>query len=128
MQWDYVMCPGSVAGPLEIHGTVSTPPSPSSSQTCLTAPPVKEGSSQYWFSARVQNANRRTAKLEISPAGANAWTALPRQTYNYFEASSGTGGASSVDVRVTSHVGTVVVVQGVPAQGGAVKKAGANYT
>ncbi|KAG9554050.1 barwin-like endoglucanase, partial [Aureobasidium melanogenum] len=42
--WDYVACP--ITSPLSIH--------------------MKTGVSQYWFSAQVVNAKRRTTKLEVS--------------------------------------------------------------
>lgn len=103
--WDYVPCP-HISGPLEIH--------------------MKTGVSEYWFSAQVVNAHRRTAKLEVSTDEGKTWKAASRTTYNFFEISSGVG-ASTAWVRATSHVGTTVVVKNVAQTGGAVAKAGSNY-
>ena len=87
---------------------------------------MKSGVSQYWFSAEVVNAKRRTAKLEVSVDEGKTWLSTERQTYNFFEISSGTG-ATTGWVRVTSHTGTQVVVEGVSQTGGAVATATANY-
>lgn len=87
---------------------------------------MKSGVSQYWFSAQVVNAKRRTAKLEVSTNGGKSWQDAKRTTYNFFEISSGVG-ASTAWVRATSHTGQKVVVKGVPQQGDAVVKASSNY-
>lgn len=97
-------CP--VSGPLSIH--------------------MKTGTSQYWFSAQVVNTHRRTAKLEASTDGGKTWKEATRTTYNFYEITSGVG-ASTADIRVTSHVGTTVVIKGVPMQGDAVKAGPSNY-
>lgn len=103
--WHYVPCP-HVAGPLSIH--------------------MKSGVSPYWFSAQVVNGKRRTAKLEVSTNKGKSWQQAKRTEYNFFEITSGVG-ASSAWIRVTSRSGSKVVVQDVPMQGDAVKKAGKNY-
>lgn len=99
-----VPCP--VSGPLQIH--------------------MKSGVSQYWFSAQVVNANRRTTKLEVSINQGQSWKGTTRQTYNFFEISSGVG-ASTAWIRVTSESGSQVVVKNVPMQSDAIVKAGQNY-
>lgn len=104
LTWDYVPCP--VSGPLSIH--------------------MKTGTSQYWFSAQVVNTHRRTAKLEASTDGGKTWKEATRTTYNFYEISSGVG-ASTADIRVTSHTGTTVVVKDVPMQGDATKTGPSNY-
>ena len=88
---------------------------------------MKSGVSQYWFSAQVVNAYRRTAKLEASADGGKTWKVATRTDYNFFEISSGIG-ATTAWIRVTSHTGTVVVVQNVPMTGDALVTAGSNYT
>ena len=103
--WDYVPCP-HISEPLEIH--------------------MKSGVSEYWFSAQVVGARRRTSKMEVSTDQGHSWTATERQTYNFFEISSGVG-ASSAWVRVTSQVGQKIVVKGVSMQSDAVVKASKNY-
>lgn len=87
---------------------------------------MKSGVSEYWFSAQVVNAHRRTAKLEVSTDQGSTWTAATRQTYNFFEISSGVG-ASTAWIRATSHVGTTVVVKDVSMTSDAMARATANY-
>ena len=88
--YEFVQCP-KVSGPLTIH--------------------TKSGVSPYWFSAQVVNANRRTAKLEVSTDG-KTWKEAKRTDYNFFEIPSGVG-AAKASVRVTSGDGKVVVVKDV---------------
>ncbi|KAK0936889.1 hypothetical protein LTR29_011568 [Friedmanniomyces endolithicus] len=102
--WDYVPCP--VTGPLQIH--------------------MKSGVSEYWFSAQVVNAHRRTSKMEVSTNQGASWTTATRMTYNFFEISSGVG-ANSAWVRVTSQTGTTVVVKNVPMTSDAIVTASGNY-
>ncbi|KAK1063533.1 hypothetical protein LTR12_006644 [Friedmanniomyces endolithicus] len=102
--WDYVPCP--VTGPLQIH--------------------MKSGVSEYWFSAQVVNAHRRTSKMEVSTNQGASWTTATRMTYNFFEISSGVG-ANSAWIRLTSQTGTTVVVKNVPMTSDAVVTAGENY-
>ncbi|KAK0853067.1 hypothetical protein LTR91_023410 [Friedmanniomyces endolithicus] len=102
--WDYVPCP--VTGPLQIH--------------------MKSGVSEYWFSAQVVNAHRRTSKMEVSTNQGASWTTATRMTYNFFEISSGIG-ANSAWIRLTSQTGTMVVVKNVPMTSDAIVTAGGNY-
>ncbi|KAK0362278.1 hypothetical protein LTR02_007841 [Friedmanniomyces endolithicus] len=102
--WDYVPCP--VTGPLQIH--------------------MKSGVSEYWFSAQVVNAHRRTSKMEVSTNQGASWTTATRMTYNFFEISSGIG-ANSAWIRLTSQTGTMVVVKNVPTTSDAIVTAGGNY-
>jgi expansin (peptidoglycan-binding protein) len=99
-----VDCP-KVTGPLTIH--------------------TKSGVSQFWFSAQVVNANRRTSKMEVSTDG-KTWKAAARTDYNFFEIPSGVG-ASSASIRVTSADGHVVVISDVPMQADKSVKASSNY-
>lgn len=103
--WGYVPC-AAVTGNLEIH--------------------MKSGVSQYWFSAQVVNAHRRTASMQVSTNEGATWTTATRQDYNFFEISSGVG-ASTAWVKVTSHTGGVVTVKNVPMTSDAVVSASANY-
>ncbi|KAI0124779.1 RlpA-like double-psi beta-barrel-protein domain-containing protein-containing protein [Xylariales sp. AK1849] len=80
----------------------------------ITSPLIlhsKSGTSAYWFSMQVVDHNQPVAKLEVSTDGGTTWQATTRQDYNFFEKSSGFG-TSSVDVRVTSTRGKMVVVKG----------------
>ncbi|KAG9630764.1 barwin-like endoglucanase, partial [Aureobasidium melanogenum] len=102
--WDYVACP--ITSPLSIH--------------------MKTGVSQYWFSAQVVNAKRRTTKLEVSTDSGKTWKAAARTTYNFFEISSGAGAASAW-IRVTSETGSTVTVKNVSQTGDVRATATANY-
>ncbi|PSK45212.1 Papain inhibitor [Elsinoe australis] len=104
LNWQYVACP--ITSPLKIH--------------------MKSGVSQYWFSAQVVNAKRRTTKMEVSIDGGKTYKSTNRQTYNFFEISSGAGAAKAT-IRITSETGSTVVVQNVPMTGDAVVTAGGNY-
>ncbi|KAK1085327.1 hypothetical protein LTR33_002171 [Friedmanniomyces endolithicus] len=120
--WDYVPCP--VTGPLQIHmarASTTLPP-----RTLSNTYVQKSGVSEYWFSAQVVNAHRRTSKMEVSTNQGASWTTATRMTYNFFEISSGVG-ANSAWIRVTSQTGTTVVVKNVPMTSDAIVTAGGNY-
>ncbi|KAL3463976.1 RlpA-like double-psi beta-barrel-protein domain-containing protein-containing protein [Aspergillus heterothallicus] len=72
----------------------------------------KEGTSQYWFSMQVVNANEAVESLEVSTDGGSNWQSTTRSFYNFFENSSGFG-TDTVDVRVTGTSGKTVVVKDV---------------
>ncbi|TGJ87990.1 hypothetical protein E0Z10_g736 [Xylaria hypoxylon] len=72
----------------------------------------KSGTSAYWFSMQVVNANEPVSKLEVSTDGGSTWKSTTRQEYNFFENSSGFGTAT-VTVRVTGESGSTVVVKNV---------------
>lgn len=72
----------------------------------------KSGTSPYWFSMQVINANEPVKSLEVSIDGGSTWKATQRQDYNFFENPSGFG-TEKVDVRVTSVTGKVVTAKGV---------------
>ncbi|KAF2765800.1 barwin-like endoglucanase [Teratosphaeria nubilosa] len=92
VDWEYVDCP-NITGPLKIH--------------------TKTGVSKDWFSAQVVNANRRTAKMEVSADGGSTWMATTRRDYNFFEIPSGTQ-SDSAWIRVSSNMGEAVTVKNVP--------------
>ena len=87
---------------------------------------MESGASQYWFSAQVTNAVRRTASMEVSTDGGANWIPTIRQDYNFFKIDSGAG-PGPVQVRVTSHMGTVVTVENVTIGGDAVTEGPGNY-
>ena len=81
----------------------------------ITSPLVlhnKSGTSAYWFSMQVVNANEPVAKLEVSTDGGATWQGTSRAEYNFFENQSGFG-TSSVDVRVTSTSGKTLTIKDV---------------
>ncbi|KAF7716727.1 Expansin [Penicillium ucsense] len=103
ISWEYTSC--DLSGPLSLKNKV--------------------GTSKYWFSMQVVNANEPVTKLEVSTDGGNSWKSTTRTDYNYFEQSSGFG-ADSFDVRVTGQSGTTVVVKNVGPTAESVYKASAN--
>lgn len=67
VRWQYVAC--DVAGPVRFR--------------------FKEGSSQWWTAVQVRNHRYPIAKLEVERDG--SFSALPRESYNYFVAAGGLG-------------------------------------
>ena len=102
--WDYVDCP--ITSALSVHN--------------------KEGVSAYWFSMQVVNANKAVASLDVSTDGGSTWQTTTRQTYNFFEASSGFG-TTTVDIKITSVDGDVVIVNDVTVSSGASTEASSNF-
>lgn len=102
--WSYVDCP--ISSPIELHN--------------------KEGVSQWWFSMQVVNANKAVKSLEFSTDGGNSWHGTTRQSYNFFEYSSGSG-TNVVDVKVTSVSGDIVIVKNVAIAGGSSTTASSNF-
>ena len=82
--WHFVPC--NVTGPIQYH--------------------YKEGSSVGWTSVQIINSRLPVSKVEYSTDNGNTWKPLTRQTYNYFEVSSGFGGAAMV--RVTASTGATL--------------------
>ncbi|KAL1647095.1 hypothetical protein SLS58_002866 [Diplodia intermedia] len=97
---------------------------------CGIATPIslmnKEGTSAYWFSMQVVNANERVERLEVSTDGGATWQETTRTEYNFFENSSGFG-ADTVAVRVTGVSGKTVVTEDVQVSGGVTKEAASNF-
>ncbi|KAB8254686.1 RlpA-like double-psi beta-barrel-protein domain-containing protein-containing protein [Aspergillus pseudonomiae] len=95
INWSYVSC--DIDSPLKLKN--------------------KEGTSAYWFSMQVVNANEAVTSLEVSTDGGSTWQSTTRSDYNYFENSSGFG-TETVDVRVTGKSGKVVTVKNVGVSSG----------
>ncbi|GME53139.1 hypothetical protein B0A55_04706 [Neofusicoccum parvum] len=106
IEWDFVACPIAQSEPLWIK--------------------MHNGASQYWVAATVENARRRTDKLEVSGDEGKTWKATTRNRNNFF-VMDGTLDSDSAWVRVTSHTGTQVVVKNVALKSEQVTKAGDNY-
>ncbi|KAL4900166.1 RlpA-like double-psi beta-barrel-protein domain-containing protein-containing protein [Aspergillus multicolor] len=86
----------------------------------------KSGTSAYWFSMQVVNANGAVKSLEVSTDGGSTWQSTTRSDYNYFENSSGFG-TDSVDVRVTGADGGVITVKNVSVASGESVTADGNF-
>ncbi|KAJ6070196.1 hypothetical protein N7467_010323 [Penicillium canescens] len=105
IDWSYVSC--DLDGPVNLKN--------------------KEGTSAYWFSMQVINANEAVTKLEVSTDGGSSWKSTTRTNYNYFENSSGFG-TDTVDVRVTGSSGKTVVVKNVGCASGSEVTASSNLS
>ena len=95
----------------------------------ITSPLVlhnKSGTSPYWFSMQVINANEAVAKLEVSTDGGKTWQGTKRQDYNFFENPSGFG-ASKMTIRVTGASGKTVTVENVGVESDSQIKAASNF-
>jgi expansin (peptidoglycan-binding protein) len=95
----------------------------------ITSPMVlknKSGTSKFWFSMQVMNANVGVAKLEVSTDGGATWQATKRQPYNFFENPAGFG-TDTVDVKVTSTNGKTVITKGVSIASNSLKTTGGNF-
>ncbi|KAI0468651.1 carbohydrate-binding module family 63 protein [Xylaria cf. heliscus] len=132
-------CPECDAGHLDLFENAFDVLSPSSSDPLatsytfvdcpITSPLIlhnKSGTSAYWFSMQVVNANEAVAKLEVSTDGGSTWKSTTRQEYNFFENSSGFG-TDTVTVRVTSESGSTVVVKNVGVASDSQITAGSNF-
>ncbi|KAI0514819.1 carbohydrate-binding module family 63 protein [Xylaria bambusicola] len=86
----------------------------------------KSGTSAYWFSMQVVNANEPVSKLEVSTDGGSTWKSTKRQDYNFFENPSGFG-TDTVTVRVTSESGSTVTVRNVSVASDSQVTAGSNF-
>ncbi|KAK7432305.1 hypothetical protein QQZ08_001252 [Neonectria magnoliae] len=98
--------------------------------TCGITSPLylhnKSGTSAYWFSIQVVNANEPVASLEVSTDGGSSWVDTERKDYNFFENASGFG-QTSVDVRITSTTGKTITVKDVGVTPDAQYKAASNF-
>ena len=132
-------CPECNEGHLDLFEDAFKALSPSSSDPLatsytmvdcgITSPLVlrnKSGTSPYWFSMQVVNANEPVAKLEVSTDGGKSWKPTKRQDYNFFEEPSGFR-TDTVTVRVTSSSGKTVEVAAVPVTSDLQVKASKNF-
>ncbi|CBF80002.1 hypothetical protein AN7735.2 [Aspergillus nidulans FGSC A4] len=95
----------------------------------ITSPLIlrnKSGTSAYWFSMQVVNANGAVKSLEVSTDNGSTWQETTRSDYNFFENSSGFG-TDTVDVRVTGVDGGVITVKNVSVASGESVTADGNF-
>lgn len=95
----------------------------------ITTPIVlknKEGTSPYWFSMQVQNANTPVKSLQVSTDNGKTWQKTERKEYNYFENPAGFK-TNSVDVKVTGTSGESIIVKNVSIEQKTTKTAGGNF-
>jgi len=87
----------------------------------------KSGTSKFWFSMQVVNANIGVAKLEVSTDGGATWKPTTRQPYNFFQNAAGFG-TDTVDVKVTSTSGSAITVKNVSIKSESTATAGSNFS
>lgn len=87
----------------------------------------KEGTSAYWFSMQVMNANERVKSLQVSTDGGSTWKDTTRTEYNFFENSSGFG-TDTVAIKVTGVSGATIITKDVKVSGGVTKQAASNFS
>ncbi|KAI0456605.1 RlpA-like double-psi beta-barrel-protein domain-containing protein-containing protein [Xylaria acuta] len=132
-------CPECDAGHLDLFENAFKVLSPSSTDLlptsytfvdCPFSSPLilhnKSGTSPYWFSMQVVNANEAVSKLEVSTDGGSTWQSTTRQDYNFFENSSGFR-TDTVTVRVTGESGSTIVVENVSVASDLQVTAGSNF-
>jgi expansin (peptidoglycan-binding protein) len=74
----------------------------------------KEGTSQYWFSMQVQNANFPIVTLQVSTDYGNTWQDTVSRDYNFFEKPNTGGGGfgtQKVDIKITCFNDNVVYLR-----------------
>lgn len=69
----------------------------------------QEGSNPWWLSLQVRDHRHAVASVELRENGASTWQPMPRASYNYFVATSASGFAFPLDLRLTDVHGGVVV-------------------
>ncbi|CZT51103.1 related to extracellular cellulase CelA/allergen Asp F7-like, putative [Rhynchosporium secalis] len=83
---------------------------------CGIASPLKlvnkVGTTRWWFSMQVVNANGAVKSLEVSTNGGKTWQPTTRRDYNFFEKNTGFG-TEKVSVRVTGATGKSVITHNV---------------
>ncbi|KKK17964.1 hypothetical protein P175DRAFT_0509807 [Aspergillus ochraceoroseus IBT 24754] len=86
----------------------------------------KEGTSPYWFSMQVVNANEAITAFEVSTDSGSTWQSTTRSFYNFFENSSGFH-TDTVDVRITGESGKKITVKNVGCASGSTITTATNF-
>jgi expansin (peptidoglycan-binding protein) len=74
----------------------------------------KEGTSKYWFSIQIQNANWPVDAVHVSTDLGNTWENTISKDYNFFERKAGGGfDKDVVDLKISCFGGSVVFVRDV---------------
>jgi expansin (peptidoglycan-binding protein) len=66
---------------------------------------IKDGANQWWFALLASNVggSGEVTNLEVSDGNNGQWTAMQRQSYNYWIATSGAGFRFPLGVRVSQN-------------------------
>jgi expansin (peptidoglycan-binding protein) len=107
-----------VRGRIPISWSLASPP-----EMANLALRVKSGSNPWWLG--IQPVDQRNPVHSLEVLAGDGWRVLPRQPYNYFEASD--LGAGPYTVRVTDIYGEQVEASGIRLSAGEVQRTGVQF-
>lgn len=81
---------------------------------------IKEGASQYWFAARIDNHANLLSSVQVSSSG-GSFKSAHREDYNYWLIDSGAG-SGPYKVKITDVYGTTTTVSGISMKPGVIQK------
>ncbi|KUL27303.1 expansin EXLX1 family cellulose-binding protein [Actinoplanes awajinensis] len=87
---------------------------------------IKEGASQYWFAARIDNHANLLSSVKVSSGGGSFKTAH-REDYNYWLIDSGAG-SGPYKIKITDVYGNSTTVSGIDMKPGVVQKTSASIS
>jgi expansin (peptidoglycan-binding protein) len=87
---------------------------------------IKEGASQYWFAARIDNHANLLSSVKVAGPG-RGFTAAYRTDFNYWIIDSGAG-SGPYKIKITDVYGNAATVTGIDMNPGAVQKTGVRMT
>ncbi|MEV4277781.1 expansin EXLX1 family cellulose-binding protein [Actinoplanes xinjiangensis] len=86
---------------------------------------IKEGASQYWFAARLDNHGNLLSKVQV--AGGGGFKTAHRTDYNYWLIDAGAG-PGPFKIKITDVYGNTATVTGIKMSPGTVQKTGTRMT
>ncbi|MBG0563036.1 expansin EXLX1 family cellulose-binding protein [Actinoplanes aureus] len=87
---------------------------------------IKEGASQYWFAARIDNHANLLSSVKVAGPG-RAFSAAHRTDFNYWLIDSGAG-SGPYKIKITDVYGNTATVTGIDMKPGTVQKTGVRLT
>ncbi|MFC7532525.1 expansin EXLX1 family cellulose-binding protein [Actinoplanes sp. GCM10030250] len=87
---------------------------------------IKEGASQYWFAARIDNHANLLSSVKVAGPG-RSFTAAHRTDFNYWLIDSGAG-SGPYKIRITDVYGNTATLSGIDMKPGSVQKTGTRIT
>jgi expansin (peptidoglycan-binding protein) len=87
---------------------------------------IKEGASQYWFAARIDNHANLLSKVQVA-SGSGSFKTAHRTDYNYWLIDAGAG-PGPFKIKITDVYGNTATVSGIKMSPGAVQKTSARIT
>jgi expansin (peptidoglycan-binding protein) len=87
---------------------------------------IKEGASQYWFAARIDNHANLLSKVQVA-SGSGSFKSAHRTDYNYWLIDAGAG-PGPFKIKITDVYGNTATVTGIKMSPGSVQKTSARIT